>query len=698
MDVDVGTYETSGHGWTREGARRWAIALAFAMAGWSGPIARAGAPTEFEPYFGWGAIQESAGVGGFAFIDGTLYFGSKFGGGQAFQGLRWDSDHATLRCTHVHPTKPQYARLAAGDVLGDGSTKLIVGSEKVVETFDVPSMTRIGAFSLPANLGTLATDDLDGTGADEIAVMFGAQFQVRSMNGTLLWQAVLPSEPYAMCVGQFDSDPAKEILFTNGVMLDGATQSQQFVYPGGFPTGTVEAVDVDGDGIDEVAFRSSDNSIRCVKPITQTTLWTLTTNLPSVIKFGNVDDDAGLELVVGSFQGSTLRVYDVATLTLQGNFPFSSQASNIALCDVIPGGPKEIFFSYTSPIGHRYSLIRGSDMAILDESDPMEGPMHGPFRADFDGDGSDEIAIVSQTTSGVDNGRIALFDAETMLLEATSLPLGGNPAGSVFDAAVADVTGDGTPEILLATHYFGGAAVLGFRYDSAQQTFPLVYQTQPGISGQRFVSVAAADMDGDGKAEVVGGLEATTSGIPPGAEIYVFAGGTGQELWHSAPLSTSINGKTTQVAIANVDGDPALEVVALAYQEAIHVFDANTHWTEAKFTGPFTSVATVASGVLGGDGFGRVHGFAWNGSNWFGLGFKKLVPEYIQGLALAPNGVLAVASSGVLRGFRVRAGQTFLEYTSPNFGLGFGRKFVLAGPQSAPVPISAGISVIAPLK
>lgn len=697
MDVDAGTQETSGHGWTRRGARRWALALAVATACWSAPIAHAGTPTEFEPYFGWGAIQESAGIGGIAFIDGTLYFGSKFGNGQAFQGLRWDLDHATLRCTHVHPTKPHFASVASGDMLGDGSTKLVVGSEKVVETFDVPSMTRIAAFSLPANLSRLATDDLDGTGADEIALMMGAQFQVRSMNGTLIWQVGFPSEQSAMCIGQFDSDPAKEILFSNGAMFDGATQSQQFVYPGGF-NGVVEAVDVDGDGIDEVAFRSGDNSIKCVKPIAQTTVWTLTTNLASVIKFGNVDDDPGLELVAGSYQGSSLRVYDVATLTLQGIFPFSPKASSIALCDVIPGGPKEIFFTYTATIGHRYALIRGSDMAILDESDPMQGPMHGPFRADFDGDGSDEIAIVSQATLSLDNGRIAMFDAETMLIEAVSLPLGGNPAGSAFDAAIADVTGDGTPEILVATRYSGGAAVLGFHYDSAQKTFPLVYQTQAFISGQRFVSVAAADMNGDGKAEVAAGLEATTSGIPPGAEIYVFAGGTGQELWHSGPLSTSINGRTTQVAIANVDGDSALEIVALAYQEAIHVFDANTHLAEAKFTGPFTSVATVASGVLGGDGFGRVHGFAWNGSNWYGLGFKKLVPEYIQGLALAPNGVLAVASDGVLRGFRVRAGQTFLEYTSPNFGLGFGRKFVLAGPQSAPVPISAGISVIAPLK
>jgi hypothetical protein len=140
---------------------------------------------------------------------------------------------------------------------------------------------------------------------------------------------------------------------------------------------------------------------------------------------------------------------------------------------------------------------------------------------DFNHDGRAEVAVSTGTGAP---GEVRSFDIENPTVRPVSGPLGDFfPYGAGFlggiTLAAGDVNGDGRAELITGT--FRGSSHLK-AFDSATGATVLSEFAYPGFTGG--FSVSAADLNGDGKAEIITGGAVGAMG-----HIKVFDGVTGQE-------------------------------------------------------------------------------------------------------------------------------------------------------------------------
>ena len=115
--------------------------------------------------------------------------------------------------------------------------------------------------------------------------------------------------------------------------------------------------------------------------------------------------------------------------------------------------------------------------------------------ADFDGDGTDDIVVAAGPGGGP---HVRVVSGATGAELASFFAFDPSFRGGVFVAA-ADLTGGGTPSIVVAAGAGGGPHVKVVALNGvASQSF---FAFDAGFTGG--VTVAAADLDGDGRAEVV---------------------------------------------------------------------------------------------------------------------------------------------------------------------------------------------------
>jgi hypothetical protein len=231
--------------------------------------------------------------------------------------------------------------------------------------------------------------------------------------------------------------------------------------------------------------------------------------------------------------------------------------------------------------------------------------------ADVNGDGTDDII----TAAGPGGGpNVKVFDGKTGALVRSFYAYAPTFAGGVWVAA-ADVNGDGKADIITGAGAGGGPHVKVF--DGATgaliQSF---YAYAPTFTGG--VTVAAADVTGDGKADII-----TGAGAGGGPHVKVFDGATGavvQSFYAYAPTFTG----GVFVAAGDVTGDGKADIITGAGAGGgpqVKEFDAATgsvvrsfYAYPATFTG---GVHVGASDVLGdgtidivtGDGTGRAPQF-----------------------------------------------------------------------------------------
>ncbi|HSL59247.1 MAG TPA: FG-GAP-like repeat-containing protein [Acidimicrobiales bacterium] len=203
-----------------------------------------------------------------------------------------------------------------------------------------------------------------------------------------------------------------------------------------------------------------------------------------------------------------------------------------------------------------------------------------PVLADLDGDGRDEIVVGGD----MDAYPGAPYPAGGLVwaLRANGSDVPGFPRSlpgqTIWSSpAVVDLTGDGRPEIVVGTGlHFPGVGAVVHALDG--RTGAHVRGWPAAVPGRVMASPAVADLTGDGRPEVV---VATEGGW---VVALTASGGT---LWRTCNRSsrTSCDGSAGthgQVAVADVDGDGVAEVVA-ATEQWIRVLDGRDRSLEAEY-------------------------------------------------------------------------------------------------------------------
>jgi len=206
---------------------------------------------------------------------------------------------------------------------------------------------------------------------------------------------------------------------------------------------------------------------------------------------------------------------------------------------------------------------------------------------------------------GTDSGgptRVRVFDATTRVERFSLSPYPSTFKGGVR-VAVADVTGDGVSDIITAPG--PGMAALVRVFDGRDGT------ALTGTLGQFLaldrstlrvgVFVAAADVDGDGRADIIVGTDSGTRG-----QVRVYSGASGTLLQTIAPYGSFSGG--VRVAAADVDGNGRAEVLTApgrGLAPTVKAFDALTGVNLWSFTAAATSYRGglfVAAADVDGDG------------------------------------------------------------------------------------------------
>jgi hypothetical protein len=173
--------------------------------------------------------------------------------------------------------------------------------------------------------------------------------------------------------------------------------------------------------------------------------------------------------------------------------------------------------------------------------------------------------------------------------------------------AIADVTGDGVPDVVTGAGPGGGPHVRVFDGVTGAQVSGVngsFYAYAPEFRGG--VYVAAGDLDGDGRADIV-----TGAGSGGGPHVRVFSGATGAQL--PPPIGSFFAYAATftggvRVAVGDVDGDGVPDIITApgpGMTATVRVFSGTTARLVREFTAfdpGFRGGAFVAAGDVDGDG------------------------------------------------------------------------------------------------
>lgn len=231
---------------------------------------------------------------------------------------------------------------------------------------------------------------------------------------------------------------------------------------------------------------------------------------------GELSGDAIADIAVGMGPGGGLvRLYNGQTIGEIGSgYPFGpgfGGGVSLAVGDLNGDGRADIATGQASG-GGTVRVFSGTDYTMLLSQAPFGDGFSGGVNvaaADVDGDGRAEL-IVAQASGG---GLVAVISGATHTVTASGAPYGALPGG-VFVAA-ADVNGDGRADVITAPGSGSGAILV---YDI--NTLSLLASFAPyGTTAPGGVRVAASDLTGDGRAEII-----TVPGPGRPAELKIFSG------------------------------------------------------------------------------------------------------------------------------------------------------------------------------
>ncbi len=229
--------------------------------------------------------------------------------------------------------------------------------------------------------------------------------------------------------------------------------------------------------------------------------------------------------------------------------------------------------------------------------------------ADLNGDGKPDIVL-----EGGNNVGVLLGNGDGTFQTVVTYGAGGAGAVSV---AVADLNGDSKPDIVVANSGSNNVGVLLGNGDGTFQT-AVTYGSGGYDSWGSGQVVAAADVNGDGKPDIVVANNCADSACDNGGSVGVLLG-NGDGTFQTAVAFGSGGNGTDAVAVADVNGDGKPDLVVTNLNSpAVGVLLGNGDGTFQQATTYYLGYATHGLAVEDVDGDGKLD-IVVAESSWSGL-------------------------------------------------------------------------------
>jgi hypothetical protein len=318
----------------------------------------------------------------------------------------------------------------------------------------------------------------------------------------------------------------------------------------------------------------------------------------------------GLCLLAAPARGEETAAPPVSTflerLAAGEEWPEAVYATDVAFGDVDGDGLDEVAIVTSANTGARVVLLDDAAADFAPLATFGDGWGAGAYATcvafgNVDGDAADEMGLTRATSV---NERAYVFD-DAAAGFATLETWGADWAATVHGVAIAfgDPDGDGTDEVAVAHNGTSGARI--FVYDDAAAEFAPLWDAADdwGVSAVA-TSIAFGDTNGDGADEL-----GATRRHNINARVFLYAAADGAPLWATGD-TWGAGAVATDIAFGNVDGDPADEIGvarrnsvnerAYVFDDAAAAFTLLTGFGESWNTSAYAT--SIAFGDVDGDG------------------------------------------------------------------------------------------------
>jgi hypothetical protein len=338
----------------------------------------------------------------------------------------------------------------------------------------------------------------------------------------------------------------------SGTVTNGAV-SADYVLPGQLAVGTYT---IRAEYVANASFSGSTDSTRS---LTVTGGSTAPVS-PSLVGFP--------EFAIGAGPGGsgTVTLYNPDKTVALTATPFASTPGGVrtAVGDFNGDGVTDLVIGTGPGTVARVVVIDGANQQILFDIQPFNEFVGGVYVAagDVNGDGLSDLVIAPDEGGGP---RCRVFRGKDFVQLADYFGIEDTAFRGGVRVAIADVTGDGTGDLLVAAGFGGGPRLAVFNGktlvpgQAPQKPFGDFFVFEPGLRNGVFVT--GGDLNGDGFADIVAG-----AGPGGGPRVFAISGRDMRQSGTQVPLSNFFAGDTTlrggiRVAVKDLDGDNRADLV-----------------------------------------------------------------------------------------------------------------------------------------
>lgn len=512
--------------------------------------------------------------------------------------------------------RPPDSIAALSTIPGNGAKVVVVGSDQIATLYGGWPLAAQGTFAIQHATRIARAGDIDADGNTELLCAGANAVTAYSLpDGNLEWSVSLSAADFMLA--SIDSDPALELVIAQGdaapgMVLDGATLLQEWVWPAGF--GSHVASGRFGDFLEpEIIGAKAFGPVSGFSVAPYAPAWTINNSDTDAVAAGDTDADGRDEFAIGDGQWGSVRVHDGPTRQLL--YQFANQDHGmwaLGFLDVDGDLRSEVW--YSARIENSSNRDPNFAAAIMNPITALprlvidsywQSASASAF-ADLDGDGGLEWII---GTSGPSNrkGLLRVLDAAT-LQEDWRAPY---TASTQFDMVyrslhVAPFVSEARPKLIAV----GGAPSYGFRFlvingDNHQ----IESQVPPGfpqeIRDEMTASRLVQHVPG-GNPELLVFSHANGIGFPS-VQLDVYSLPEGNLVWSSPVLGGDYD-RSLSLDVGQLDADPATEYLA-TYTAGMIAYDSVTGAME--WTLPVTVQGAI---ILEGDDGPRIYTHTESGS------------------------------------------------------------------------------------